>query len=340
MENRSTQNDSNNIDSNDIIKYLNKSINYIKENIKFESRNESEKSSFVLSIEDFINQNYKYENNIYKNYYHLKDLIKIKLMNQFYPRNEIKKSYYYLELNDGKALFIERNKEDKKITISNETYQKGKIFVLDEDNKIVLILLIKTKDGKDYISLYCLDTINYPGQNTKKEFHYNIPVIKDYSCYILDINIKKEIIIHFCCEKEIHSYKFEFSSDDKKLDFYEKTKDRYTVKDEDELTSICSIKNIKMTDNILEKDIAYYTGLFLVSCKSNFKLFNFDEEGNIIFMSDIELEKENNEIFNGIIHIKKIRHLDNGKITIRLNNTNYNSCLIMKEKNKKEKKDV
>ena len=170
MENRSTQNDSNNINSNDIIKYLNKSINYIKENIKFESRNESEKSSFVLSIEDFINQNYKYENNIYKNYYHLKDLIKIKLMNQFYPRNEIKKSYYYLELNDGKALFIERNKEDKKITISNETYQKGKIFVLDEDNKIVLILLIKTKDGKDYISLYCLDIINYPGQNTKNSF--------------------------------------------------------------------------------------------------------------------------------------------------------------------------
>jgi hypothetical protein len=54
MENRSTRNDSNNIDKKDIIQYLNKILDYAEDIYKFKSGIESEKSDFVLAFEEFI----------------------------------------------------------------------------------------------------------------------------------------------------------------------------------------------------------------------------------------------------------------------------------------------
>jgi hypothetical protein len=110
------------------------------------------------------------------------------------------------------------------------------------------------------------------------------------------------------------------------LDYYIKENDKYIVKDE--LTSICPIKNIKMTDNMQEKDIKYYTEYFFVSTKTNIKLFKY-KEGKIIFISDFEFE--NYDIINEEIHLQNIRQLDNGMITIHLNNnTHFNICLSPK----------
>ena len=61
MENRSTRNDSNNIDKKDIIQYLNKILNYAEDIFQYKSGSESEKSDFVLAFEEFINQNYNEE---------------------------------------------------------------------------------------------------------------------------------------------------------------------------------------------------------------------------------------------------------------------------------------
>ena len=337
MENRSTQNDSNNIGNKDIIQNLNKIFIYADDKIQFKNGSENEQSDFVIEIEEFINQNYIKNKNNYKNGNKLSNFIKVQLMKEIYPKNENIKSYYYLELNDGETLFIEKNKEYKTITISKETYQKGEIFELDKNKKIVLIILIQTKDGKDNISLYCLDVNNYPRKNSIIEHHFKVPPIKDYSYYILDQIEQKEIIMLFGCEKEIHSFEIGFNKSNNKLDDYIKRENTYDV---DELTSICLIRKIEMVDEYLEKNNLYNTGFFLVSSKSNLKLFKYDEKGNIIYICDIEIEKENNDIFNGKIDIKNIRQLDNGILTIHLGNKKFNSCLIMKEKKEKEKKDV
>ena len=58
MENRSTQNDSNNIGNKDIIQNLNKIFIYADDKIQFKNGSENEKRDFVLLIEEFINQNY------------------------------------------------------------------------------------------------------------------------------------------------------------------------------------------------------------------------------------------------------------------------------------------
>ena len=340
MENRSTRNDSNNIDKKDIIQNLNKILNYAEDIYKFKSGIGSENSDFVLAYEERIDQIYNKEKNNYKIGPKLSNLVKVQLMKQIYPGNDNIKSYYYLEMNDGETLFIERNREYKFIPISKETYQKGEIIELDKNNKIVLIILIKTKDEKNNISLFCLDINNYPDKNSISEHHYKIPPIKDYSCCILDQIEKKEIIMLFCCEKEIHFFNLEFYITNKKLDIYIKVENTYIDKDKDELTSICLINKIKKTDDTLEKNILYNTGFFLVSSKSYLKLFKYDEEGNIKLIFGIEIEKENNKIFNGKIHIKNIRQLDDGIMTIHLGNKIFNSCLIMKEKKEKEKKDV
>lgn len=337
MENRSTQNNSNNIGNKDIIQNLNKIFNYADDKIQFKSGSENEKRDLVLEIEEFINQNYIKKKNNYKNGNKINNFIKVQLMKEIYPKNENIKSNYYLELNDGETLFIEKNKEYKTITISKETYQKGEIFELDKNKKIVLIILIQTKDGKDNISLYCLDVNNHPRKNIIIEHHLNVPPIKDYSYYILDQIEQKEIIMLFGCEKEIHSFEIGFNKSNNKLDDYIKRENTYDV---DELTSICLIRKIEMVDEFLEKNNLYNTGFFLVSSKSNLKLFKYDEKGNIIYICDIEIEKENNDIYNGKIDIKKIRQLDNGILIIHLGNKKFNSCLIMKEKKEKEKKDV
>ena len=142
----------------------------------------------------------------------------------------------------------------------------------------------------------------------------------------------------FCCKKEIHFFKLALNISNYKFDDDNKVEDIIDV--EDEPTSICLIKKIKMPDNILEENILYNTDFFLVSSKSNFKLFKYDEKGNIIFIFDIEFEKENNDIFKEEINIKNFRQLDDGIMTIHLGNKIFNSCLIMKEKKEKEKKDV
>ena len=339
MENRSTRNDSNNIDKKDIIQYLNKILDYAEDIYKFKCGIESEKSDFVLTFEEFINQYYyNEEKNNNKIESELSDLVKVQLMKQIYHGNDNIKSDYYLELNDGEALFIEKNREYKTIKISKETYQKGEIIELDKNKKIVLIILIKTKDEKNNFSLYCLDVNNYPNQNSISEHHYTIPQINDYSCCILDQNEKKDIIMLFCCKKEIHFFKLSLNISNYKFDDDNKVEDHIDV--EDEPTSICLIKKIKMPDNILENNILYNTGLFLVSIKSNFKFYKYDENGNIIFIFGIGFEKENNDIFKEDINIKNFRQLDDGIITIHLNNKIYNSCLIMKEKKEKEKIDV
>ena len=338
MENRSTRNDSNNIDKKDIIQYLNKILDYAEDIYKFKSGIESEKSDFVLTFEEFINQYYyNEEKNNNKIESELSDLVKVQLMKQIYHGNDNIKSDYYLELNDGEALFIEKNREYKTIKISKETYQKGEIIELDKNKKIVLIILIKTKDEKNNISLYCLDVINQ-NKNIISEYHYTFPPIKDYSCCILEQIEKKDIIMLFCCKKEIHFFKLALNISNYKLDDYNRVKNKLIV--EDEPTSICLIKKIKMPDNILENNILYNTGLFLVSIKSNFKFYKYDENGNIIFIFGIGFEKENNDIFKEDINIKNFRQLDDGIITIHLNNKIYNSCLIMKEKKEKEKIDV
>ena len=41
-----------------------------------------------------------------------------------------------------------------------------------------------------------------------------------------------------------------------------------------------------------EKYISYYTEYFLISSKTNIKLFKCDGKGKIIFISDIEFEKK------------------------------------------------
>ena len=302
-----------------LIKNLQNSIKYLDDITQLQS----EKNSFVMEFEEYIEQSDNI--NIFNNDFNLNNLLKIRLMDQIYSINENKQSYYCLELKDGEAVLIIKNKDNKKIPISKETYQKGEIFELDENNKIVLIILIKTLGEKDNISLYWLKINNDLDQYNISEFHYKIPPIKDYSCYILEKNEKKQIIMLFCCEKEIHSFKLESNNSNNKFDYYVEAKDKYIV--EDELTSICSIKNIKTTDNMQEKYITYYTEYFWVSSKTNFKLFKYDDEGNIIFISDIEFEKENNEISNKEIHIKNIKQLDNGIITIHLNNKIFNSCL-------------
>jgi hypothetical protein len=338
MENRSTRNDSNNIDKKDIIQYLNKILDYAEDIYKFKCGIESEKSDFVLTFEEFINQYYyNEEKNNNKIESELSDLVKVQLMKQIYPGNDNIKSDYYLELNDGEALFIEKNREYKTIKISKETYQKGEIIELDKNKKIVLIILIKTKDEKNNISLYCLDVINQ-NKNIISEYHYTFPPIKDYSCCILEQIEKKDIIMLFCCKKEIHFFKLSLNISNYKFDDDNKVEDHIDV--EDEPTSICLIKKIKMPDNILENNILYNTGLFLVSIKSNFKFYKYDENGNIIFIFGIGFEKENNDIFKEDINIKNFRQLDDGIITIHLNNKIYNSCLIMKEKKEKEKIDV
>jgi hypothetical protein len=338
MENRSTRNDSNNIDKKDIIQYLNKILDYAEDIYKFKCGIESEKSDFVLTFEEFINQYYyNEEKNNNKIESELSDLVKVQLMKQIYHGNDNIKSDYYLELNDGEALFIEKNREYKTIKISKETYQKGEIIELDKNKKIVLIILIKTKDEKNNISLYCLDVINQ-NKNIISEYHYTFPPIKDYSCCILEQIEKKDIIMLFCCKKEIHFFKLSLNISNYKFDDDNKVEDHIDV--EDEPTSICLIKKIKMPDNILENNILYNTGFFLVSIKTNFKFSKYDENGNIIFIFGIEFEKENNDIFKEEINIKNFRQLDDGIITIHLNNKNYNSCLIMKEKKEKEKNDV
>ena len=338
MENRSTRNDSNNIDKKDIIQYLNKILDYAEDIYKFKCGIESEKSDFVLTFEEFINQYYyNEEKNNNKIESELSDLVKVQLMKQIYHGNDNIKSDYYLELNDGEALFIEKNREYKTIKISKETYQKGEIIELDKNKKIVLIILIKTKDEKNNISLYCLDVINQ-NKNIISEYHYTFPPIKDYSCCILEQIEKKDIIMLFCCKKEIHFFKLSLNISNYKFDDDNKVEDHIDV--EDEPTSICLIKKIKMPDNILENNILYNTGLFLVSIKSNFKFYKYDENGNIIFIFGIGFEKENNDIFKEEINIKNFRQLDDGIITIHLNNKIYNSCLIMKEKKEKEKIDV
>jgi hypothetical protein len=338
MENRSTRNDSNNIDKKDIIQYLNKILDYAEDIYKFKCGIESEKSDFVLTFEEFINQYYyNEEKNNNKIESELSDLVKVQLMKQIYPGNDNIKSDYYLELNDGEALFIEKNREYKTIKISKETYQKGEIIELDKNKKIVLIILIKTKDEKNNISLYCLDVINQ-NKNIISEYHYTFPPIKDYSCCILEQIEKKDIIMLFCCKKEIHFFKLSLNISNYKFDDDNKVEDHIDV--EDEPTSICLIKKIKMPDNILENNILYNTGFFLVSIKSYFKFYKYDENGNIIFIFGIEFEKENNDIFKEEINIKNFRQLDDGIITIHLNNKIYNSCLIMKEKKEKEKIDV
>ena len=338
MENRSTRNDSNNIDKKDIIQYLNKILDYAEDIYKFKCGIESEKSDFVLTFEEFINQYYYNEDkNNNKIGSELSDLVKVQLMKQIYHGNDNIKSDYYLELNDGEALFIEKNREYKTIKISKETYQKGEIIELDKNKKIVLIILIKTKDEKNNISLYCLDVINQ-NKNIISEYHYTFPPIKDYSCCILEQIEKKDIIMLFCCKKEIHFFKLSLNISNYKFDDDNKVEDHIDV--EDEPTSICLIKKIKMPDNILENNILYNTGFFLVSIKTNFKFYKYDENGNIIFIFGIEFEKENNDIFKEEINIKNFRQLDDGIITIHLNNKNYNSCLIMKEKKEKEKNDV
>ncbi len=282
--------------------------------------NESGKSSNVMEIEDYIEQ--PHNTNIFNIGTNLNNFIKMNLVNQINPINEIKISNYFVELKAGEAIFYEQNKN---IPISKKTYQKSEIFELDKSKKIVLIILIKTIDEIDNISLYCLDIINYPGQNSLSEFHYSIPSIKDYSFYTLEKNNKKEIIMLFCCEKEIHSIKLKFNISNYKMDDCERTKDNYIFNDE--LTSICSIKNTKFTDNMPEKYISYYTEYFLVSIKTNIKLFKCDGKGKIIFISDIEFEKENNDIF-----IKNIKQLDNGIITIHLsNNKIFKSYLSLKD---------
>jgi hypothetical protein len=338
MENRSTRNDSNNIDKKDIIQYLNKILDYAEDIYKFKCGIESEKSDFVLTFEEFINQYYyNEEKNNNKIESELSDLVKVQLMKQIYPGNDNIKSDYYLELNDGEALFIEKNREYKTIKISKETYQKGEIIELDKNKKIVLIILIKTKDEKNNISLYCLDVINQ-NKNIISEYHYTFPPIKDYSCCILEQIEKKDIIMLFCCKKEIHFFKLSLNISNYKFDDDNKVEDHIDV--EDEPTSICLIKKIKMPDNILENNILYNTGFFLVSIKSYFKFYKYDENGNIIFIFGIGFEKENNDIFKEDINIKNFRQLDDGIITIHLNNKIYNSCLIMKEKKEKEKIDV
>jgi hypothetical protein len=82
-----------------------------------------------------------------------------------------------------------------------------------------------------------------------------------------------------------------------------------------------------MTDNMQEKDIKYYTEYFFVSTKTNIKLFKY-KEGKIIFISDFEFK--NYDIINEEIHIQNIRQLDNGIITIHLNNTHFSICLSPK----------
>ena len=75
-----------------------------------------------------------------------------------------------------------------------------------------------------------------------------------------------------------------------------------------------------------EKYIVYYTEYFLVSSKTNIKFFKCDGKGKIIFISDIEFEKENNDIF-----IKNIKQLYNGMLTIHLNNNKiFSSYLSLK----------
>jgi len=332
MGNVSTKFNTHVISNKDIIKNLQNTINFLEDITHYES----EENSLAMEFEEHFGQSNNI--NIFENYYNLNNLIKIKLMQGIYPKNENKKPYYFLELKDGETNFIERNKEYKCIIISKETYQKGEIFELDKNNKILLIILFKTlNEEEDKISLYCLDLMKKSGKNSKSEFHYKIPSIKDYSFYILEKNEKKDIIMLSCCQKEIHSIKLEITKNNYyNLDLCVKTKDKYIV--EDELTSICSIKNIKKTENIIEKNIAYYTKYFLVSSKTHFKLFKYDEDGNIIYICDIDFEKESNDILNRQIHINNISQLDNGIIIIDLNNQIFNSCLILKEKKAKEKR--
>ena len=101
--------------------------------------NESEKSSNVMEIEDYIEQPRNI--NIFNKGFNLNNFIKIKLVNQIDSRKESKISNYFLELIAGEAIFYGQNKN---IPISKKTYQKGEIFELDKSKKIVLIILIKT----------------------------------------------------------------------------------------------------------------------------------------------------------------------------------------------------
>ena len=244
---------------------------------------------------------------------------------------------YELVFND-QGVFLEKRHElfgIKKICDGN--YQMGKIIEFEngETKKKFLAIIIRNTDTKSEILFSCIDLI----KDTKINYIYpsEIPPIKDFTFHILDKNDEKQLIIFLSCEKKIYVIKFVFNNSgnielNNKNNIFElcnKVKLEYSFKKFKPI-SICPIRIFKRDDQIFEKN-KVFSNYFLVSSQTNIKLFKYNKEEEIIFVSNVEFENEEYNILAEGKHISRIEQLDNGLIAIHINKKIISGYLFLDE---------
>jgi hypothetical protein len=147
------------------------------------------------------------------------DKILLKIIDQDFLF-KIHKSEYTLEFTPKGVNVKKGNKIFDNLTISDGTYQEGKVIEIenDETKNIVSVILIKNTDTQSSINLYFLDLIN---NKIDLIDEFKIPRIKDYSFYMVDKNEKKELIILLSCEFNIllFLYKLNISYKSNNVDY-------------------------------------------------------------------------------------------------------------------------
>lgn len=304
---------------------LNKNWEYLKTNIDYEKEQSLEKK-----IKE--DRNNSKNLNIDKFGFFLFNIVKIKMIEKEYENDEQDIGY---ELSfEPKGVYLkEKNDLFEKIRISDGTYQKGKIIKFENGEtkkKLLIIILIKNTETESEMLFCSIDLF----KNIKDNYIYpsKIPPIKDFTIHMLDKNDKKQVIILLSCEIKIYVVIFEFDNIEQndKNNFFElceKTKIEY-IFEEFKPISICPIRTFTKDDLIFKK-YKVFSKFFLVSSQTNIKLFKYNEEGQIIFICDIEFENQEHRRLIEEKPIYKIEQLDNGIITIYLEEKKINGYLFL-----------
>ena len=231
--------------------------------------------------------------------------------------NESYKIYKKFKLHENLLLFI--------LIKKGEIKEKEKVEKKEKDKIIILLIKEKKKDKKDNKEekeeedefgndknknfIYCPDP-HYHVFYKYYNFNFEIPQVgENVNCYLLNKNEKEEIILYFWRETKIYMFKIENINDES---FEVITK--YTFNLDFEPIFICPIKIIRENKFIFQKDIAYFTELFLVITKEKPKICKIFEEKGKLAICNAKYEFKRNvvkELFEGK-NINEVEQLDNG----------------------------
>ena len=260
------------------------------------------------------------------------DKILLKIIDQDFLF-KIHKSEYTLEFTPKGVNVKKGNKIFDNLTISDGTYQEGKVIEIenDETKNIVSVILIKNTDTQSSINLYCLDLIN---NKIDLIDEFKIPRIKDYSFHMVDKNEKKELIILLSCEFSIllFLYKFNISYKSNNVDYDLKFGSRIkTQKTFPKFNpdSICPLRAFKKDDELFVKN-KVLSEFFLAYNEKNIKILTYNEEGDIILIGNVKFIGQKD--FTEENNIKRIEQFDQGIISAHLNDKKLNCYLFLNEK--------